>query len=872
MAYELNDTLSPLSRPERNKVNENWRRIENALNSLQNQVSVIAGGDISDIIDDLNDAMQRLDEMLNEGETLIDDLDGAILVVNGYIDTLEEYVPRMEDGVTDMEALLPVLTNLRDELTTLNNNATIAENGRVSAEGTRVTNENTRISNENTRQANELIRQATLEEMELLVDNFESYEYNSSMEYDFPNFVLYNGSTYLALQRVSGLTPSNDGTNWRLAAQRGVDGTGSVSSVNGIMPDANGNVFVPTGGDIINNLTSTRTDASLSANMGRQLNVDKVNVSDKATTAEMQAGTSDTKWATPLGTTNAITNRIATTSEVNAGTNTNKLISPLRLAELTGKKADLQTDDKSNIVAGLNEVKEEIDNHLVQSNAHTVNQITGLEAQLSDIVAFQNNYLVHGIAGTTTGSANVYSIAPSPALSSYSRGLRLTLFFNVANTSSSTININGLGAKTLKKNDGSVFASGDLKINTPYSFVYNGTDFLADSIGGEVGGLIEYENYYDEINGDLTKETTSVTLPVGIYNAAATNIGDYVLFGGGNLDSLTTDAVTAFDDSLIRTTATPLTAARSYLSANSTDTHALFAGGNSNVGNSNAVNAYDKNLTRLTAPNLAAAKFLLSSGKINKYVLFAGGGSNSNVVEAYDNNLIKTTPTALSSSRNKIASASTSDYVFFAGGSNGNTPVDIVDVYNNDLVRTTITPLSTVGTYTEGATAGEYVLFAGTLVGNVTSNVVQGYDSSLVKINNLELTTARNQLKASTVGKNAVFAGGFNNSSQVMNTVESFDEELVKSNITPLTTASYALSSATLGNKLFFGGGNDGVFALNSINVYSAGFYETIIPVTIGTKYSFQGQPETTATRQLTLKFKEKVNGYMKIKSGKLTK
>lgn len=463
MAYELHDTLSPLSRSERIKVNENWGRIVNALNNLQSQISVIAGGDISDIINELNEAIERLDTMLNEGETLIEDLDGAILTVTGYINTLEDYVPRMEQGVGEMDNLLPVLTNLRDELTTLNNNVTVAEGGRVTAEGTRVTNENTRISNEDTRQANELIRQAALEEMELLVDNFESYEYNNNVEYDFPNFVLYNGSTYLALQRVIGLTPTNDGTNWRLAAQRGVDGTGSVSSVNGIMPDANGNVVVPTGGDIVNNLNSTRTDASLSANMGRQLNNDKVNVSDKATTAEMQAGTNDTKWATPRGVTNALLSHTASTTEVNTGTNDTKFITPLKLNELTGKKADLQTTNKDNLVSGINEVNTNLNQHIAQMTNH---------------IRYSND----------TGSANAKVITFSDnAPTSYIEGMAVSFKNNVQNTGATTVNINGLGAKNIFKSNGSNLTSGSLIANSVYTIRYNGTAFFLQGEGGEYG-------------------------------------------------------------------------------------------------------------------------------------------------------------------------------------------------------------------------------------------------------------------------------------------------------------------------------------------------------------------------------------------------
>lgn len=533
MAFELNDTLSPLSRNERNKVNENWDRITNALNLLQSQINVIAGGDISDIVQELNDAMERLNEMLQDGEILIDDLDAAMLVINGYIDTLDDYVPRMESGVTDMEALLPVLTDLRDNLTTLNNNVTIAENGRVSAEGIRTTNENIRNANENIRQLNEVTRQATLEEMELLVDNFESYEYNPAVEYDFPNFVLYNGSTYLALQRVSGLVPTNDGTNWRLAAQRGVDGSGSVSSVNGINPDPNGNVVIPTGGDIINNLTSTRTDASLSANMGRELNNAKVNVSDKATTAEMQAGTNDAKWSTPLGTTNAITNRIATTTEVNTGTNTNKLISPLRLAELTGKKADLNTTNKDNLVAATNEVNNKVNQSEYQTPTVNARQIQITKPSALNRVFFKlSTALAEGTAITVSTDAGSTSKPlvdiNENAVTSLDKGfheiVESTSFFTLRNKGGGGVSPEDLQALITATNE--VEANNDT-LRENYIDTVNGLNVMnpldAEASWNEILLKLPEINYNKRrfVSGTLTVPDT--TLPFEFYTSTASS-------------------------------------------------------------------------------------------------------------------------------------------------------------------------------------------------------------------------------------------------------------------------------------------------------------------------------------------------------------
>lgn len=70
-------------------------------------------------------------------------------------------------------------------------------------------------------------------------------EYNPTTAYIKDDVVYYNGSSYIALKPVTGITPSNDNINWNIITQRGLDGMGSVSSVNGVNPDLDGNISLP---------------------------------------------------------------------------------------------------------------------------------------------------------------------------------------------------------------------------------------------------------------------------------------------------------------------------------------------------------------------------------------------------------------------------------------------------------------------------------------------------------------------------------------------------------------------------------------------------------------------------------------------------
>ena len=80
----------------------------------------------------------------------------------------------------------------------------------------------------------------------------------------------------------------------------------------------------------------------------------------------------------------------------------------------------------------------------------------------------------------TTGSANVY-VATFTAIpyKVYTAGMTLKVKFNVENTSASTINVDGLGAKTIKKVTGAgieVLEAGDIIANGVYIVVYDGIE------------------------------------------------------------------------------------------------------------------------------------------------------------------------------------------------------------------------------------------------------------------------------------------------------------------------------------------------------------------------------------------------------------
>ncbi|GAB6931571.1 hypothetical protein JCM10914A_55680 [Paenibacillus sp. JCM 10914] len=150
--------------------------------------------------------------------------------------------------------------------------------------------------------------------------------------------------------------------------------------------------------------------------------------------------------------------------------------------------------------------------------------------------SYVDNRVLTGGYGATTNSGNAYSVTPVPAPASLVEGLRVTIRINAANTGAATLNVKGLGAKSILKANGSAVASGNLKANSIYTLVYNGTAFILQGEGGEYGtavaGDVRSTKNIGTDNGlvtgtlitrntsqtNITPGPTTQTLQAGIYD------------------------------------------------------------------------------------------------------------------------------------------------------------------------------------------------------------------------------------------------------------------------------------------------------------------------------------------------------------------
>lgn len=155
------------------------------------------------------------------------------------------------------------------------------ESERKGNEQQRQSNETARVNAENIRQQQEQERQErtqkAINDTETAILNVKSVidntkyisEWSKEVTYQTNNIVKYNGSSFISLvDNNIGNTPdsSRDTDYWGILALRGVDGEGSVSSVNNLSPDVNGNVTI-TASDV-NAYTKSETDQKISDLVG----------------------------------------------------------------------------------------------------------------------------------------------------------------------------------------------------------------------------------------------------------------------------------------------------------------------------------------------------------------------------------------------------------------------------------------------------------------------------------------------------------------------------------------------------------------------------------------------------------------------------
>lgn len=80
--------------------------------------------------------------------------------------------------------------------------------------------------------------------------------------------------------------------------------------------------------------------------------------------------------------------------------------------------------------------------------------------------------------GTSGGAANVQTLTPTKPLTSYNAETVIFFMAGFTNTTAATMNVSGLGAKTIKTASGAALTGNEIVSGRVYGLVYDGTDFI----------------------------------------------------------------------------------------------------------------------------------------------------------------------------------------------------------------------------------------------------------------------------------------------------------------------------------------------------------------------------------------------------------
>lgn len=144
-------------------------------------------------------------------------------------------------------------------------------------------------------------------------------------------------------------------------------------------------------------------------------------------------------------------------------------------------------------------------------------------------------------------ASDAYAITVSPAPSAYATGQTWLFKANTANTGAGSLNVNGLGAKTIKKNTDQDLATGDIEAGSIVEVVYDGTNMQMVSVGAVAPST-----------GDVSGPAASIDNELALFSSTtgkvikrATGTGMVRIDSGVvSIDSDVTDLVSAASDIL----------------------------------------------------------------------------------------------------------------------------------------------------------------------------------------------------------------------------------------------------------------------------------------------------------------------------------
>lgn len=400
-------------------------------------------------------------------------------------------------------------------------------------------------------------------------------------------------------------------------------------------------------------------------------------------------------------------------------------------------------------------------------------------------------------------------------------------------------------------------------------------------------GFIErFKAPYTTITFGGTQAITKVNyfLPYGYGNAysAATTLGEYAVFAGGQTSSNTSNTINtvfAIDVNSFLLRLPDMYTPRRFLAAatvkdmSASRAAALFAGGvDANGNNLSTIEVYYQDFTHDEGTlSLPIAAHALAGVTFGDYAIFAGGqGTDTKPVSAaaFSANWTRTILSDLSSPGSAISAACNSNYAIFAGGYLDSGISSSVTAYDSTLVKATSpSPLSSGRVWMASGTAGDYALFVGGETSGPVASVAEAYDKNLNKVSAANFPWGIRAAAATSLGSYLLITGGMANVNY-SDIARYYDSNLVIHETGALFHLTKDGSAASAGEYAYFYGGHQNNSYWGEIDVYHLPNKVTVYP---GTRYKLGSMAnEVTASSMQTITTEAPISGYIKIKNANL--
>ena len=265
---------------------------------------------------------------------------------------------------------------------------------------------------------------------------------------------------------------------------------------------------------------------------------------------------------------------------------------------------------------------------------------------------------------TASGTAN--TITMSKQGFTLTEGQYVEFRATANNTGNTTINVNNLGDKSLRNEDGEQLSSGDIEEGKYYKAIWNGSFFVLAPRGG---GKIEFDGVVPYLKqGELVGERAD--MPTGRYNLTSSAVNNKIYFiggsGGGNKNEEYTPSTNTWK------TRANMPTARSDLTSSEVNNKIYCIGGYGGGKNENEEYIPSTNTWRTRADMPTGRSYLTSSEVNNKIYCIGGIGGYSKNEEYNPSTNTWRTRADMPSARYSLTSSAVNNKIYCIGGDSSN--------------------------------------------------------------------------------------------------------------------------------------------------------------------------------------------------------